>query len=87
MYTAFDIDGSNSIDRKELNQFLSASVISLCKIVGLPQPGRVKIQEYTYEAFKIVDADGNGEIDFDEFSKWIKGSDQIQDFLLKYTGI
>jgi len=34
-----------------------------------------------------VDADGNGEIDFDEFSKWIKGSDQIQDFLLKYTGI
>ena len=87
LYTAFDIDGSGSIDRRELSGFLSASIISMCKIVGLPQPSRIKIQEYTYEAFKIVDADGNGEIDPQEFNNWIKGSDQIQDFLLKYTGI
>jgi Ca2+-binding EF-hand superfamily protein len=77
LYTAFDIDGSGSIDRKELSGFLSASIISMCKIVGLPQPSRIKIQEYTYEAFKIVDTDGNGEIDPEEFSSWINCSESI----------
>lgn len=66
---------------------MSSSIISLCKIVGLPQPGRLQIQAYTYDAFIIVDKDGNGEISFEEFENWIKGSDPIQDFLLKYTGV
>ena len=36
--------------------------------------------------FKQIDADGSEEIDFDEFNGWVRESEEIQDFLLKYTG-
>lgn len=87
LYTAFDQDGGGEIDRKELSTFLSASIISMCRIVDLPSPSRLKINEYTFEIFRIVDKNGNGIVDYKEFSSWIKESDTVQDFLLKYTGI
>lgn len=36
--------------------------------------------------FKQIDVDGSEEIDFDEFNGWVRESEEIQDFLLKYTG-
>jgi hypothetical protein len=33
-----------------------------------------------------MDDDGSGSIEYDEFETWIRNSDEIQDFLLKYTG-
>lgn len=33
-----------------------------------------------------MDEDGSGSIEYDEFEHWIRNSDEIQDFLLKYTG-
>ena len=30
--------------------------------------------------------DGSEEIEFDEFNGWVRESEEIQDFLLKYTG-
>ena len=87
LYSAFDDDGNESINRKELSLFIFSAIVSLCKIVGLPQPSRFGIQEYTYTAFIEVDKDGNQMIDYEEFTSWIKESDRIQDFLFKYTGI
>lgn len=63
------------------------SIICLCKIVGIVQPSRFAIQEFTYHTFGKVDADNNGVIDREEFFNWIKDSDDVQDFLLKHTGI
>jgi len=51
LFSAFDLDGGGSIDRKELAVFIMEAVIVLCKIVGLTQPSRFAIQEYTYETF------------------------------------
>lgn len=36
--------------------------------------------------FKQMDEDGSGDIEYDEFEYWIRNSDEIQDFLLRYTG-
>ena len=33
-----------------------------------------------------MDEDGSGSIEYEEFEAWIRNSDDIQDFLLKYTG-
>ena len=38
-------------------------------------------------AFKIVDEDGSGTISFDEFVHWIKHDDEIQNFILRQTGV
>jgi hypothetical protein len=36
--------------------------------------------------FKQIDVDGSEEIEFEEFNEWVRESEEIQDFLLKYTG-
>lgn len=87
LFSAFNLSGVGTIDRKELSIFITDAILCLCKVVGMEPPTRFQIQEFTYSAFDIVDADGNGVIDRDEFYGWIKGCDNIQDFLLKHTGI
>ena len=87
IFKAFDVDGGGSLDRQELSKFLMCTVLGLCKILGLKAPSRIGIQQFTYEQFKIVDEDGSGSIEFEEFQEWIEKSNEIQDFLLKFTGI
>lgn len=43
--------------------------------------------EYSYGVFREIDEDGSGEIEFEEYSGWIKNNTELQDFLLKYTGV
>jgi Ca2+-binding EF-hand superfamily protein len=38
IFTAFDLDGSGGIDRKELLMFISTGILGLCKLVNLPIP-------------------------------------------------
>ena len=38
------------------------------------------------KAMDIIDINGSETIDFDEFSNWIKNDEEIQGFLIKYTG-
>jgi Ca2+-binding EF-hand superfamily protein len=38
VFVVFDIDGGGSIDRKELSKFLLASIVGICKLLGLPSP-------------------------------------------------
>ena len=39
------------------------------------------IQEFTIQQFKMIDEDGSGTIDYDEFDEWISSTKEIQDFL------
>ena len=75
------------LDKKELTKFLTCSIIGLCKFIGAPAPSRIGISTFTYEQFKIVDEDGSGSVEYSEFESWIDGSDEIQTFLLRYTGV
>lgn len=87
MYRSFDVDNGGTIDRKEMLSFLFAAIFGLCKLLDLEPPKQEAILDYSYSVFKEIDDDGSGEVEFDEFKQWIKNSDDIQDFLIKYTGI
>ena len=86
LYQIYDTDGSGEIDREELKVFLSSGILGLWKILGIPVPYETEIQNFAYDCFKQMDEDGSGDIEYDEFETWIRNSDEIQDFLLRYTG-
>ena len=62
MFDAVDSDGSGTLDHEEVQQALR----SLCKVDG----GEEMTEEQMQEAIKLMDVDGSGEVDFDEFSNW-----------------
>ncbi len=86
LFFAFDLDNSGSIEKKELLNLLQSAIFGLCKLVGIPCPHREDISQFSYYCFKQIDLDNSDQIEFDEFSEWIRNSEEIQDFLLKYTG-
>ena len=86
LFIAFDQDESNYIDRKELHTLLLHGVHGLCKLVDLPVPHREDISQFAYHVFKTIDQDNSDMIEFEEFNEWIREAEEIQDFLLKYTG-
>jgi Ca2+-binding EF-hand superfamily protein len=86
IFLAFDTDESGFIDRKELKTLLINGVHGLCKMVGMPVPFREAIAQFAYSNFRIIDADNSDSIEFNEFSDWVRQSEELQDFLLKYTG-
>lgn len=87
MFKSFDVDNGGSIDRQEFLTFLHASIYGLCKLLDLDQPNKDVVLEYSYGVFREIDEDGSGEIEFEEFQGWIKANTDLQDFLLKYTGV
>jgi Ca2+-binding EF-hand superfamily protein len=87
LFKSFDVDNGGSIDRQELLTFLFSAIFGLCKLLDLKPPTQDQILEYSYSVFKEIDGDNSGEIDFDEFSSWIKNNVDLQEFLLKYTGV
>ena len=86
IYLAFDVDESGFIDRKELMTLLVNGVQGLCKLVGIPVPHKEEMMQYAYSVFKVIDSDNSDSIDYGEFSEWVRHSEELQDFLLKYTG-
>ena len=80
------MDNSGCIDRKELLALLIHGVQGLCKLVGMAVPHREDIAQFTFHAFSVMDADNSDSIEYNEFAVWVKESEDLQDFLLKYTG-
>lgn len=72
MFRSFDVDEGGSIDRGEFLTFLNAAIYGLCKLLDLDAPPLSRIYEYAYNEFKVIDEDNSGEIEFDEFSSWIR---------------
>lgn len=77
IFKAFDVDGGGSLDRKELSKFLQCAVNGVCKLIGLKSPSRNEIRSFTFDQFRIVDADSSGAIEYCEFEDWIANSDEI----------
>jgi Ca2+-binding EF-hand superfamily protein len=87
MFRSFDVDNGGSIDRSELLTFLYSAIYGLCKLLDLKTPSQNQVLEYSYSVFKEIDGDNSGEIDFSEFAGWVKNNVDLQEFLLKYTGV
>ena len=49
-------------------------------------PSKLKVAEYIEALFKEIDADGSGQIEYNELKGYTDNSLQVQDFLLAYTG-
>ena len=77
IFCFFDLNGNGALERKELSVFVHSAIVGLCKITGLPSPSVMGIQNYTFQVFQDIDTNASGHIDFNEFSIWIKNSDQI----------
>lgn len=77
MFRSFDTDEGGSIDRGEFLTFLNSAIYGLCKLLDLNPPHSSKVQDYSYNEFKIIDEDNSGEIEFDEFSNWIRNNHEL----------
>lgn len=86
LYNIYDVDGSGEIDKDELKVFLKSGILGLCRMLSLSIPLDNEITSFAYNCFKQMDTDRSGSIEYDEFEFWIRNSDEIQDFLLVYTG-
>jgi len=51
---------------------LYSAVFGLCKLLNLKPPQRNVVTEYGYLKYRDIDEDNSGEIEFEEFSSWIK---------------
>ena len=52
--------------------FLTHAINGLCKLLDIKVPNKSKILEYAETVFSEVDEDLSGEIEFEEFSDWVK---------------
>ena len=77
LFRSFDTDDGGTIDWSELLTFLKAAIQGLCKLLKLPVPSLGQILEYSYSVYKEIDSDMSGEIDFDEFSQWVRNSIEL----------
>ena len=87
VFDSFDIDSNGALDHKELSQFIDAAIFGLCKICGIPEPSKLKVSKFISDQFVIVDSDGSGFIEYEEYLEWINQSSEIQDFILRYTRV
>ena len=87
LFDSFDLDHGGSLDRKELGQFIAAAIFGICKCCGIPEPNKMTVSQFVSAQFTLVDEDGSGNIEFEEFQQWINESMIIQDFILRYTGV
>lgn len=77
VFDSFDLDSGGALDRRELSQFISASIFGLCKAVGIPEPTKMQVSKFVSDQYHIVDNDGSGQIELEEFEKWLNDSMEI----------
>jgi hypothetical protein len=54
--------------------------------VGETYPSEEDLAILSSKAMEVIDADQSQTIDFEEFSEWVKNDEEVQIFLIKYTG-
>lgn len=77
VFNSFDVDGGGALDRRELSHFINSAIYGLCKIVGIKIPSKHTISTFISDQFMLVDEDGSGSIEYEEFEKWINDSMEI----------
>jgi len=86
LFKLFDFDDSEDIDLAELSLTFQSVIKGISKLLGAPYPVEDQIMALSKKAMKLIDFDKSNSIDFMEFSNWLKNDEEIQDFLIKYTG-
>ena len=83
----FDRDNGGSLDRKECQKLLNCTIYGLTKLAGLPSPQKSRVTTFISDVFHEIDADGSGVVDYQELKDYIDNSMEIQDFVLRYSGV
>ena len=87
-FDAFDLDGNGFMDKEEFFTFIISGIFGFCKLLKLfPLPYKGDVNNYAAFQFKNFRLNKEGMIERKDFSEWIKSSDEIQDFILQYTGV
>ena len=47
----------------------------------------MQVTEYISDIFKVIDSDGSGQVDYSELKEFIDDDMDIQDFILRYSGV
>lgn len=84
LFILFDFDGSGEIDFSEMYLALQSTLLGFCKLLGFPAPSSIDVKALSTKAMKMIDANENDNIDFNEFSEWIANDEEIQDFFVEY---
>jgi hypothetical protein len=77
LFQMFNTNGGEDMDRKEMGKFFFCSISGLCKICNLPSPSQLGMQDFLMVAFREVDKDGGGSVNFEEFQEWLSNHDII----------
>lgn len=71
IFNVFDADGGGTLDRKEASKLLTCTIYGLSKLAGLPSPNKMLVSEYVVDMFKYIDADGSGQVEYDELKDYV----------------
>ena len=87
MFNVFDSDLGGTLDRKETSKLLQCTIYGLTKLAGLPSPNKIRVTEYISDMFKYIDEDGSGQVEYNELKDFIDNNMEIQDFILRFSGV
>lgn len=87
IFQLFDFDQTSSLESSELAITLQSAARGLCKFVHIPVPSAKSLELEAKNIFIKIDLDNNKKITHDEFMAWLRGNNELQDFLLKHVGI
>jgi Ca2+-binding EF-hand superfamily protein len=71
------INGDKTMSRPDVLRFFQVVIAGVCGICGLAAPSQLGLHDFTQEAFKSLDNDGNGTVSPVEFEQWIAQNDTI----------
>ena len=87
IFNVFDADYGGSLDRKETSKLLQCTIYGLSKLAGLPYPNKIRVTEYISDMFRYIDEDGSGQVEYNELKAYIDSNMEIQNFILRFSGI
>lgn len=87
IFSLFDVDASGELDKKEMSKLLNLSVYGLAKLAGLPLPPKTCVTDFINFVYLTVDEDKSGVIEYGEFKQYIDENVEVQDFILRYSGV
>ena len=87
VFSLFDSDGGGELDRKEFNKLMTSTIYGLARLAGLPIPTKPRVNEYLSEMLRHIDEDGSGSVEYTELKAFVDNNMEIQDFILRYSGV
>lgn len=86
VFRLFDFDLSNTLEEQEMVNTLQCVVRAMCKVAGLVIPSVGLLEQLAYVCFQMMDTDKNQHVDFEEFYEWTMQYEELQEFMIAYSG-